>query len=116
MKAREEKRAAVKAELKNKKKGTGGLFGEDIGGPDEGDAMFKTPEDRQEDSDPTATKNGKSSGHETAEDALNGGSADSLHKGQDDAVSVGRSAKGGTSTKSKAKKKKGKGKGKPKQD
>jgi hypothetical protein len=45
MKAREEKRAAVKAELKKKKTKGGGLFGEAIG-PEEENAMFKPPEEK----------------------------------------------------------------------
>ncbi len=79
MKLRDEKRAAVKAELKKKKTaGTdGGLFGEAIG-PEEGSSMLKRQEaGNYQESDP-ATKGGKSSGHETAEDALNGGSSENI--------------------------------------
>jgi hypothetical protein len=118
MKSRDEKRAAVKAELKKKKNtGTGGLFGEAIG-PGEDDPMFKPAEEKQEESDPV-TKGGKSSGHETAEDALNGGSSESLQKsntegrGQED--STNKSAKGGSSASAKSKTKR-RAKAKPKQD
>ena len=80
MKLRDEKRAAVKAELKRKKTaGTdgGGLFGEAIR-PEDGSSMLKRKEaGNDQESDP-ATKGGKSSGHETAEDALNGGSSENI--------------------------------------
>lgn len=79
VKLRDEKRAAVKAELKKKKTTgkEGGLFGEAIG-PEEGNTMLNPQVvGKDQESDPT-TKGGKSSGHETAEDALNGGSTENI--------------------------------------